>query len=302
MKAVALRIPAYLGLVASVLVFPGALPWMSLAWIAAFAAALTQGRPAWILAAVPAVLIAVRRPDLPPALIVHLLLLVATARAARWLAASRARAAGAAALLLASLGWWAGSEASTMHTTRRPVFDPARPVVCIGDSLTAHAYPRELGKRIAAPVIDHGAGGTTAAEGLAALPRTLALKPQAVLVEFGGHDYLRGRGRAETRRALDAIVRACREAGAEPILFEIPRGFVYDGFAGLERGLAREHDLEVVPDGAIRWLVLRSPWFPVRLGKALSYDGLHPNEAGNAWLADHAADALARVFGPQVRR
>jgi acyl-CoA thioesterase I len=155
---------------------------------------------------------------------------------------------------------------------------------------------------LAVKVFDHGIGGTTAAQGLEALPRTLALRPQAVLIEFGGHDYLRDRGRAATRDALDAMIRACREAGAEVILFEVPRGFLYDGFAGLERQLSREHDLELISDGAIRSLVLRSPWFPVRLGEPLSDDGLHPNAAGNVHLARAAAAALERVYGPAALR
>jgi lysophospholipase L1-like esterase len=74
------------------------------------------------------------------------------------------------------------------------------------------------------------------------------------------------------------------------------------GCGGLERGFAREHDLEVIPDGAVRWLVLRSPWFPVRLGEPLSDDGLHPNAGGNVHLARLAADALERVFGPGIRK
>lgn len=299
-KALALRLPAYLGIVASLLVFPEFLPFLSLAWIIVFCSFLLRGKAVWLLAAVPAVMILVRRPDLPPALILHVLLLVAAARGARWISCNRHRVTGTVAALTFSWAWLAFSWSSAVHTSRRPTFDPDRPIICIGDSLTSYAYPHELAKRVRAPVLDHGVGGTTAAQGLAALQKTLDLRPQAVLVEFGGHDYLKGRSRAETREALAEILRACREIDAEPILFEIPRGFVYDGFGGIERGLAREMDLEVIPDGAIRWLVLRSPWFPLRFGEDLSDDGLHPNVAGNAWLADHAAAALARVFGHDV--
>ncbi|HEX7900003.1 MAG TPA: GDSL-type esterase/lipase family protein [Planctomycetota bacterium] len=296
------RIPIYLGVVASLLVFPAGVPWMALGWILLFGVELLRGRPSWIFAALPLVLILVKRVDWPLALPVLLLLLAASASGARRLAVDRRRAAAALAVLL--LGWtwvlWAWSDAA--RTSRRPSFDPDRPIVCVGDSLTAYAYPRELQNLVAAKVVDHGVGGTTAAQGLEALSRTLALKPQAVLIEFGGHDYLRDRTRDQTRASLDAMIRACREAGAEVILFEIPRGFLYDPFGGLERQLARAHDLELVTDGAIRSLILRSPWFPVRLGEPLSYDGLHPNEAGNAHLARAAAAALARVYGPAAIR
>jgi acyl-CoA thioesterase I len=292
------RVPIYLGVVASLLVFPAGVPWMALGWIVMFGVDLLRRRPSWIYAALPLVVILVKRVDWPFALIVLLALLAAAAGGARRLAVDRRLAAGAIAALLMSWCWllWAWSDAA--HTRRHPAFDPERPIVCVGDSLTAHAYPRELAKLLGAKILDHGVGGTTTAQGLDGLARTLALRPQAVLIEFGGHDYLRRRGRAATRDSLDTMIRACRDAGAEVILFEVPRGFVYDPFAGLERELARRHDLELINDGAIRSLVLRSPWFPARLGEPLSDDGLHPNAAGNVHLARLAAAALERVFGP----
>lgn len=290
------RLPLYVGIPASLLVFPEALPWMLVPWLAAFGILLLRGRPARLLGTVPVVLILVRRPDASAPLIAFLLLLAAAAGSADLLGRRRGLAATALSALLLAWGVFAWSWQDAIHTRRRPPLDPARPIVCIGDSLTAWTYPRELAKLLPVPVVDHGVGGTTAAQGLAALPRSLALRPQAVIVEFGGHDFLRGRGRDETREALDGIIRACRESGAEVILFEVPRGFVYDGFGGLERSLARRHDLEVIPDGAIRWLILRSPWFPIRLGEPLSDDGLHPNAAGSAHLARAAAAAVRRVF------
>lgn len=289
------RVPVYVGLAASLVVYPAGLPWMVLGWILVFAAEILLGRPNWIYAAVPAVLILVKRVDGPPALWVLLLLLAAAGFGAARLAPRRAWSAGAVGALL--LGWggllWAWTEA--VHTRRRPAFDPSRPIVCVGDSLTAHAYPRELAKLVGAPVVDHGRGGQKAAEIRAGLRKSLELRPQAVILTAGGNDFLANGPRPYAD--LDGIVADCRAAGAEVILFEIPRGFVYDPYGGLERQLARAHDLELVTDGAVRALVLRSPWFPIKLGEALSYDGFHPNEAGNAHLARHAARALERVFG-----
>lgn len=293
----ALRVALYPGLVVSLLAYPAGLPWMILAWIVLFAAELLRGRPCWMYAAIPAILALVKRVDGPPALLVLLALLVAAACGAPRLARARSRASAAVALLLAGWVWllWAWTDAA--HTRRRPAFDPSRPIVCVGDSLTAHAYPRELAKLVGAPVMDQGRGGTTSSEIRAALPRSLALKPQAVVVTAGGNDFQQDRPRAEVAQALEGLILDCRAAGVEVILFEIPRGFVYDPYGGLERALARKHDLELVTDGAVRSLVLRSPWFPVKLGEELSYDGIHPNEAGNAHLARHAARALERVFG-----
>ena len=58
-------------------------------------------------------------------------------------------------------------------------------------------------------------------------------------------------------------------------------------------------------DGAIRQLVLWSPHAPPGMWLGEPYcsdDGLHPNAAGNELLATRVADALERLFGPQIRR
>jgi acyl-CoA thioesterase-1 len=85
---------------------------------------------------------------------------------------------------------------------------------------------------------------------------------------------------------------------------EIPRGLITDPFWGLERGLARRYDLELVSDSAIRRLVLWSPYGPPGMwldpGSRLSDDGLHANARGNRLLAEQAAQALARLLGPEV--
>ena len=80
------------------------------------------------------------------------------------------------------------------------------------------------------------------------------------------------------------------------LLCEVPRGFIFDPFFGLERELAREYDLDLVPDTMIRKLVLFSPYAPpgLWLPKNFRYsdDGLHPNAAGNRMLARQLARHL----------
>jgi len=69
---------------------------------------------------------------------------------------------------------------------------------------------------------------------------------------------------------------------------------------GLERELARQYDLELVADTAIRNLVLESPAGPIGIwtgGPYLSDDGLHPNARGDTYLAQFVAEALVRIFG-----
>ncbi len=86
---------------------------------------------------------------------------------------------------------------------------------------------------------------------------------------------------------------------------EIPRGFLTDPYAGLERELARQYDLELISDSAIRQLVLFSPYAPPGMWMKeghLSDDGLHPNARGNAHLAEQATCALRHLYGPEVLR
>ena len=198
-----------------------------------------------------------------------------------------------AAWLVAAVEWHAAA-----RTGRRPALDGKRPVVCIGDSLTwgmsrEGGYPRVLGRMLSVPVLDLSRPGITSAMALQDLPAIIAADPQAVVVELGGHDYLQGLGRASTKANLEEFIAAAREVGAEVVVMEIPRGFITDPFAGLERELAREHDLELVSDTAIRQLVVWGPRY--------SEDELHPNARGNALLAGYVAGALERMFGPAVR-
>ena len=187
---------------------------------------------------------------------------------------------------------------------RCPVLISDRPVVCMGDSLLSGGFARVLQQRLRIPVVDLAQGGITTAEGVKLIPDMLERRPQAVVVELGGHDSLRGRCRAAAKENLEKIITAARGAGAEVFLFEIPRAFVMDPYAGLERELARKYDLELIHDGAIRQLVLFSPFTPLGnwTGRLLSYDGLHPNDAGNVFLADRAEAALTRVYGGSLQR
>ena len=300
------RLVLYPFLAASLIVFPAWLPWMILCWFVIAGVRRLRGRSAWPALGIVAGLVLGKRMDWPPALVV-LGVVVLAAGALDFLRQRRpglTTAATIAGLCLVpawiAMAWsWAG----VAHTSRRPVLD-GRPIVCTGDSLTSMGYPRVLEKRLRVPVVDHAVGGITSAEGRRLFPKTLALGPQAVLIELGGHDSLRGKSRAEVKANLEAMIRGAREAGAEVFLFEIPRGFITDRFAGLDRELAREHDLELIHDGAIRQLVFFSPATPLAswTGRRLSDDGLHPNAAGNDFLADRVEAALSRVYGGSLRR
>ncbi len=308
LRATAARASFYALIVASLLVFPAWLPWMVAAWIVAFGTQVARDRRGWPPLALGLVFVLFKRPDPAPALVALLVVMAGLValdvlRARRAILTRTMYVAIALPLLIAGWAFFAWSWNDAARTSRRASLVADRPIVCMGDSLTAWGFPRVLAKQLSVPVIDHAKGGTTSGECLERVASMVAMRPQAVILEVGGHDYLRGVSRVETRRNLETIIRAAREAGAEVILFEVPRSFVSDPFWGLERGLAREHDLELIEDGAIRQVVIRGPFTPLGrwLGGELSYDGLHPNDAGNAFLAERVMSALRNVYGGSLR-
>jgi len=289
----------------SLLTFPAYLPWMIAGWIIVHAWRSLRGKAGWApLVVCVFVLIAknVYR-SWPFCVLVAAMLVVAV-----WRFVVRKRAAEISTLsvavsltgLAAAWGFLTWSWESSAHTSRHSQWQPERSIVCVGDSLTSFGYPERLGELIDAPVINFGQDGITTGDALRKLPEIAAANPQVVVIELGGHDYLHGETREATKRRLQQLIDAFREMGAEVVLVEIPRGFVFDPYSGLERELAGENDLELVSDGTIRQLVLWSPYAPpgmfVSAASRLSDDGLHPNGNGNRYMAERVQEALERIY------
>ena len=308
-KLVLVRVAFYSFLALSLLSFPEWMPWLIGTWLVLFAIRRRLEKTGWPILAFCLGVLVVKRVDWSPARVfLGIILIIEALRerfTAKWskLGGTRLRAAS---LALIGLAWMIHTVTwpIAVHTTRRPRVEPNRPIVCLGDSLTSFGYPRVLADRLRVPLIDGSAGGITARQGLDKLPELLAQRPQTVVIELGGHDYVQGRGRKQTKETLVEMISMCRVAGAEVLLFEIPRGFITDPYAGLEREIGREYDLEIIPDGAIRKVVLFSPFTPLGKwgGHNLSDDGLHPNAQGNVFLAAEVEKALRRVHGSDMFR
>jgi acyl-CoA thioesterase I len=301
------RIAFYPFLIASLLVFPAWLPYMALGWLGLAYYRQWKQQPVWPPLALAAGLILVKRVDWAPGLDLFLIgLVVAAALDAIHRRKPVFRRPAAIALgsliglwMIFLIVWQQGG-----HTNRHPTLVADRPVVLIGDSLMSGGVARVLQPRLKVPVVDLSQGGITTADGVKLIPELEKAQPQAVVIELGGHDSLRGRSRSEAKANLERIIDAAVKSGATVLLFEIPLGFISDPYAGLQRELARQYDLELISDGAIRQLVYFSPFTPLGrwTGRMLSYDGLHPNDAGNVFLADRTEAALVRVYGPAIRR
>lgn len=161
-------------------------------------------------------------------------------------------------------------------------------IVALGDSLVAgyglrasEAFPARLqqalaAKGIAAKITNAGVSGDTAADGLARLDWSVPEGTEAVIVELGANDALRGIDPAATRAALAAILRRLRARGIPVLLCGMlaPRNLGTD--------YARAFDA-IFPDLAAAYNVLLYPFFlrGVATDPALNQrDGLHPSGAG----------------------
>ena len=129
---------------------------------------------------------------------------------------------------------------------------------------------------IDAVVTNAGVSGDTSAGGLARLDWSLADHPNAVIVELGGNDMLRGIPPAETEKNLRAILARLRGAHVPVLLtgMHAQRNLGADyvkQFDGIYPRLAKETGVLFYP------FILDGVALNPKLNQA---DGMHPNPAG----------------------
>jgi acyl-CoA thioesterase I len=176
-----------------------------------------------------------------------------------------------------------------------PALAADRPVlVCFGDSITAgyglqmdQAYPAVLQHRLDAAgyhykVVNEGASGATTKDAVESLPGILKLRPQVVIVEFGGNDGLRGLPLEATRRNLDAVLTALENAHIKLLLagITLPPNYGPDyihAFEVMYRELAAQHHTAFVP------MLYKDL---VHVPGSIQGDGIHPTAKGSQIIAD----------------
>ena len=173
-------------------------------------------------------------------------------------------------------------------------------IVALGDSLTAGfglpadaAFPAKLeralrSKGIAVEVVNAGVSGDTASGGLARLDWSLPEGTQAVILELGANDALRGVDPNVTRSALDEILRRLKERRIEVLLAGMlaPRNFGPEYAAAFDA---------IFPQLAAAYNTLLYPFFLEGVAtdsKLNQPDGLHPTAAG--------VDAIVAGIVPKV--
>jgi acyl-CoA thioesterase-1 len=182
-------------------------------------------------------------------------------------------------------------------------------IVVLGDSLTAGlglpanaAFPARLeqalrAKGIAVEISNAGVSGDTASGGLARLDWSVPEGTEAVIVELGANDTLRGIDPKVTRQALEEIVRRLRVRGIAVLLAGMR--------AAPNLGPDYARDFEAIySDLAARNDLLLYPFFLDGVAtdaKLNQRDGLHPTAAGVdaivARILPKAEELVARARG-----
>ncbi|HTQ56043.1 MAG TPA: arylesterase [Bryobacteraceae bacterium] len=217
--------------------------------------------------------------------------------------------ATAAALVLAGCGSKPSPAPEPARATP-PASQPAPPadnrplIVAFGDSLTAgfgadpgKSYPDFLQQdldraHLAYRVVNAGISGETTTDALARLNTVIALKPDVVIVEFGGNDGLRGLPVTTTRANLDQIIGALLAAGARVLLagMTLPPNYGPDYIAAFQRvytDLSAKRKVPLIP------FLLSGVAGTSRMQR----DGLHPTAEGNRLVAV----TVMRYLRPMLR-
>ncbi|TMJ03031.1 MAG: arylesterase [Alphaproteobacteria bacterium] len=203
-----------------------------------------------------------------------------------------------------ALAWLAMTAAAVTagHAAERPIR-----IVVLGDSLSAgfglaaqDALPAKLERALKAKghnvaVENAGVSGDTAAGGLGRLDWSVPDGTDAVILELGANDALRGIDPQQTRAALDGIIRRLKQRHIAVLLAGMlaPRNLGPDyaaAFDPIYPDLAAAHDLVLYPfilDGVAGERALNLP------------DGVHPTAAGVdiivARMLPKAEELIARV-------
>lgn len=168
---------------------------------------------------------------------------------------------------------------------------PGSTVLVLGDSLAAgmgasaaESYPSALAQMTPWRVLNEGISGDTTQGGRERLPELLdEHRPQLVIIELGGNDFLRRAPVAQVKENLRAMIREAQKRQVAVVLVAIPQpsmagaatGFLKD--AELYRELAEELQVVLVPKAVSKLMG----------DDSMKSDPIHLNAEGYLQLAEN---------------
>jgi acyl-CoA thioesterase-1 len=177
-------------------------------------------------------------------------------------------------------------------------------IVAFGDSLTAgyglsanEAFPAQLqraldAKGLAVEVVNAGVSGDTTTGALSRLDWSVPDGTDAVILELGANDALRGFDPEVTRKALDTMLRRLKERKISVLLC----GMVAPPNLGAEYG--RDFN-SIYSDLAAQTGAILYPFFLTGVAadpKLNQRDGLHPTAAGVAVIVDRILPQVEQLI------
>ncbi|QHN03380.1 arylesterase [Granulicella sp. WH15] len=166
------------------------------------------------------------------------------------------------------------TDAAATHAVAQQALDAPQPasmpadsrplLVCFGDSLTAGygadegaSYPDFLQKYLDQlgyqyHVVNEGISGNTTKDGVDRLPGVIAMKPQIVVLEFGGNDGLRGLKIETSKTNLATMIDGLKSSGAKVALagITLPPDYGPDyvkTFTANYPALAKQYSVPLLP-------------------------------------------------------
>ncbi len=180
-------------------------------------------------------------------------------------------------------------------------------IAALGDSLTAgYGLPQEEGfvprlqewldeQGVEVRLLNAGVSGDTSAGGLSRVDWTLTPEVDAMIVELGGNDLLRGIMPETVHDNIDGILSAAEAAGVEVLLVGLPASSNFgpeyrDAFNAIFPDLSEKHETLLYPD----FFAALSNGRSLEEARAayMQPDGIHPNAAGVELIVD--------AIGPSV--
>jgi acyl-CoA thioesterase-1 len=159
-------------------------------------------------------------------------------------------------------------------------------IVCFGDSLTAGYGADQDGYHYR--VVNEGISGNTTKDGVDRLPGIVAMKPDVVILEFGGNDGLRGFKVPTTRANLSTMISGLQSGGAKVVL------------AGIT--LPPDYGLDYISAFTATYPLLgkkyRVPVLPFLLKNVYGVDGMM--QADKTHATDKGNEVVARNVLPLV--